>query len=83
MHTAPGACSKNAPGAAVEQCAFKEYSWSVFGLEYSSRLLLVQDHIINGTGPYGPRAAGRGPAVLVILIVDSLDTSSTRVNIIY
>ena len=30
----------------LEQCAFQIWSWSIFDLEYSSRLLMVQDHII-------------------------------------
>ena len=28
----------------LEQCGFQILSWSIFDLEYSSRLLLVQDH---------------------------------------
>ena len=44
MHTVPGAGSK----------------WSIFDLEYSSRLLVVQDHMVlyhmvqEQLGPYGP-----------------------------
>ena len=44
MHTAPGTCLLYAPGA---RCVFQIWSWSIFDLEYSSRLLMVQDHMVQ------------------------------------
>ena len=50
MYTAPGTCSKYAPGAVYIQIMLLEYI-----------LLTLFSLIINGPGPYGPRAAGPGP----------------------
>ena len=41
----------------LEQYAFQVWSWSIFNLEYSSRLLMVRDHkvlMVQNLGPYGP-----------------------------
>ena len=43
MHTAPGACSKYAPGAVCIQIMLLEH----FNLEYSSRLFVVLDHMVQ------------------------------------
>ena len=42
MHTAPGACSKYALGAVCIQIML---SWSIFDLDYSSRLLMVEEQL--------------------------------------
>ena len=42
MHTAPEACLLY---MLLEQCAFQIWFWNIFDLEYSSRLLMVQDHM--------------------------------------
>ena len=43
----------------LEQSAFQIWSWSIFDLENSFRLLMVRDHF--GPGAYGPGAYGPGP----------------------
>ena len=50
MYTAPGACLLYAPGAGcfsnmlLERYAFQIWSWSIFDLENSFRLLMIQNH---------------------------------------
>ena len=45
MHTAP----EDVCYMLLEQYAFQIWSWSIFDLEYSSRLLMVQDHMCTVT----------------------------------
>ena len=46
-------CALNAPGALCNQI----YSWSVFDLEYYSRLFMLQEHALEA---YDPEVAAPG-----------------------
>ena len=40
----------------MEQCAFQIWSWSIFDLENSFRLLMVQDHMDHKLRPKSPKS---------------------------